>query len=101
VRIRNEFLIKNGKLKRLACQEQSPRMIKAGGRRFILMARVIDIFPMEGSMRKNNKLDMTIIEQLEQIKAEICDSYCKYTNFIELEPDELEKECEHCPFINL
>ena len=65
------------------------------------MARVIDIFPMEGSMRKNNKLDMTIIEQLEQIKAEICDKYCKYTNFVELEPDELEKECEYCPFTKL
>lgn len=52
-------------------------------------------------MRKNNKLDMTVREQLEQIKAEICDKYCKYTNFVELEPDELEKECEYCPLRKL
>ena len=65
------------------------------------MPRATDISHTEVIMRKNNKLDMTVREQLEEIRAELCDSYCKYTSVIELEPDELEKECEYCPFTKL
>lgn len=52
-------------------------------------------------MRKNNKLDMTVIEQIEVIKAEICDKYCKYTTVIMLEADDLDKECQYCPLKRL
>lgn len=46
--------------------------------------------------RKNNTNDMTITEQIEVIRAEICDQICKYRETVDDE-EELYKLCEHCP----
>ena len=51
-------------------------------------------------MRKNNKQDMTIMEQLNIIVEEMCDKYCKYPQIYEYEKDgdkKLEIECKQCP----
>lgn len=59
-------------------------------------------------MRKNNIQNMTISEQIEAIKAEICKDYCKHLERLELdlEADEaqqtLEDEyCADCPLTRL
>ena len=36
-------------------------------------------------MRRNNIADMTITEQIEKVKEDICDEYCKY-------PEQTRKE---------
>ena len=62
-----------------------------------------------GSMRKNNKADMTISEQLESIKERICDGYCKYPELAKLTHDDSDEAlewmmrdcCEHCPLMEL
>ena len=58
--------------------------------------------------RKNNKLDMTIIEQLEQIKERMCDDYCIYRSMAfstNKDPDDaekyLEQYCAECPLDQL
>lgn len=47
-------------------------------------------------MRRNNIQGMTVTEQIEVIKAEICDKLCKYRETIKDE-EELFEHCEHCP----
>lgn len=52
-------------------------------------------------MRKNNKQDMTIIEQIEAVTEEMCDDYCKYHDKYNMktkkEDEEFQKICEKCP----
>lgn len=42
----------------------------------------------------------TVIQMLDDIAAEICDSYCKYADSIE-EEAELVKHCWECPLNRL
>ena len=35
---------------------------------------------MSQNRRRNNPQDMSIVEQLEKIKEEVCDRYCRYTS---------------------
>lgn len=57
------------------------------------------------NMRRNNPLDMTIEEQIEKVKEEICDTICKhdvelYAGIISVE--ELGQICENkCPLRRL
>lgn len=59
---------------------------------------------MSRNRRRNNPQDMTICEQLEKIKEEVCDRYCKYTsenrNGI-LGDYFFEDICNHCPLNKL
>ena len=48
-------------------------------------------------MRKNNKQDMTIVEQLIRVQEEICDKYCKYPSLESPNDDGVCKACETCP----
>lgn len=59
-------------------------------------------------MRKNNIQNMTISEQVEAIKAEICKDYCKHLERLELdlEADEAQQileddYCSDCPLVRL
>ena len=56
-------------------------------------------------MRRNNKGDMTVIEQIESVKEQICDTRCKYAA-VKKEKDnrikeELEEACKKCPLNQL
>lgn len=58
------------------------------------------------STERNKKMseEPTIYQQIEQIKAEICDNYCRYTNG-SLTDDEWEQiweeKCQECPLSRL
>ena len=48
-------------------------------------------------MRKNNKAEMTIAEQLNAIADDFCRNYCKYPDTWDEEKEECElSESEHC-----
>lgn len=55
-------------------------------------------------MRKNNKADMTITEQIAAVREKICDSYCRYTEqYLSCykDPDEAQEKlladiCQYC-----
>ena len=53
------------------------------------------------NMRKNNRNDMTIAEQMISIIEDICTNYCKYPNQFDSDDPEQEKQfneiCENCP----
>lgn len=57
------------------------------------------------NQRRNNIADMTITEQFEAIKEQMCDDYCKFRelSFEEnKDPDDAyewlqNNHCEHCP----
>ena len=58
--------------------------------------------------RKNNKADMTIVEQLEQIKEKMCDEYCIYRSMafstnkdVDAAEEYLAEYCKDCPMNNL
>lgn len=59
--------------------------------------------------RRNNKERMTVIEQLEGLRDNICEDYCKYQEkaFSEhKDPDEaldalIKEHCNDCPFMGL
>lgn len=65
--------------------------------------------------RRNNPAEMSISEQIESIKAEICDKYCKWPeeikkgitvtdNPVSAEEDEaaaMDWTCSHCPLTRL
>lgn len=57
------------------------------------------------NMRRNNPLDMTIEEQIEKVKEEICDTICKHVdraNVSITNTEELEQICENeCPLRRL
>lgn len=46
--------------------------------------------------RRNNKMDMTITEQLEAVKSTFCWEYCKF-NSEDNEKELEEKHCRNCP----
>ena len=60
-------------------------------------------------MRHNNKMDMTIAEQVEAVKEQICRDYCKHTEAYLAtykDPDEAEEKlladiCQYCPMREL
>lgn len=57
-------------------------------------------------MRQNNKLDMTVIEQIVAIREKMCSDYCKYKSQAEKNPtwatQAIFKEvCEKCPLREL
>ncbi len=61
---------------------------------------------MSRNRRRNNRQDMTISEQLEQIKEEVCDDICKYRNSKDyrglMSQESLEEICKHdCPLNKL
>ena len=59
--------------------------------------------------RHNNKMDMTIAEQVEAVKEQICRDYCKHTEeYLSCykDPDEAEEKlladmCNFCPLSRL
>lgn len=57
------------------------------------------------NMRRNNPLDMTIKEQIEKVKEEICDKICKYDAGLyagTINVEELGQICENkCPLRRL
>ena len=56
------------------------------------------------NMRRNNPLDMTIEEQIEKVKEEICDTICKHVDRANVNitnTEELEQICEKCPLRRL
>lgn len=56
-------------------------------------------------MRKNNKMDMNIVEQLNVIAEKICDQYCKYPGIWDAEKEKCElcdsEHCRNCPLNEL
>lgn len=50
--------------------------------------------------RRRNIADMTVAEQVEKIKTEICDEYCKYPLKAK-STDELDDICRRCPLNRL
>ena len=60
-------------------------------------------------MRHNNKMDMTIAEQVEAVKEQICRDYCKHTEAYLAtykDPDEAQEKlladiCQYCPMREL
>lgn len=48
-------------------------------------------------MRKNNKMDMTVTEQINAIAEDFCNHYCKYPDIWDEEKEGCElSESEHC-----
>lgn len=61
---------------------------------------------MSQNRRRNNPQDMTICEQVEKIKEEVCDDICKYRNSKDyrelLSQESLEEICNRdCPLNKL
>lgn len=61
---------------------------------------------MSQNRRRNNPVDMTIYEQIEKMKEEVCDSICKYRNSKEYRgiysQETLDEVCEQeCPLRKL
>lgn len=60
-------------------------------------------------MRHNNKMDMTVSEQIAAVREKICDEYCKYTEqylACYKDPDEAQEKlladiCQYCPMREL
>lgn len=59
--------------------------------------------------RKTNKADMTVTEQLNEVRRQICDNYCKYMDMVlethqspDLDMDYLQETyCATCPMNEL
>ena len=66
----------------------------------------VDIF-LGVRMRRNNPLDMSVVEQLIVIREEVCDYACKYREKAKKENDDilwkvdLQKYCRECPLAKL
>lgn len=65
---------------------------------------------MDQNRRRNNLQDMSIVEQIEKIKEEMCDKYCKYRDQFRngLNPDlsilnqeQMDCLCNYCPLTRL
>lgn len=50
--------------------------------------------------RRNNKADMTIREQIKDIKEEICEEYCHYHKTYVYQSD-IDEKCQRCPLTRL
>jgi hypothetical protein len=59
--------------------------------------------------RRKNKVDMTITEQLEALREDICDNYCKFPGEVRSKYTDIDKateqlvleHCDGCPFMEL
>lgn len=49
-------------------------------------------------MRRNNKLDMTVTEQIQAIKEDMCNKNCKYHG---KKTEEAKEKCQECPLKKL
>ena len=57
---------------------------------------------MQELRRRTNPDDMTVIEQLINVKEQICDKFCKYRNEKMISQETLDAICEHdCPMRKL
>ena len=57
---------------------------------------------MAENRRRNNPWDMTIPEQLAQVKEQMCDRFCKYRNNKLISQETLSAICEFdCPLRKL
>lgn len=59
---------------------------------------------MSRNRRRINPQNMTIYEQLEKIKEEMCDSYCKYIMLNrngDISNQRFDECCNHCPLNKL
>ena len=60
---------------------------------------------MAENRRRNNPSEMTVTEQIAQVKEQICDEFCKYTDNKKhgrICQETLEAICEHdCPLRKL
>ncbi len=57
----------------------------------------------QGQLRRKNKLEMTISEQVETIKESICDDICRFRiEAAGVDPDYfIETYCSKCPLTKL
>ena len=55
---------------------------------------------MSQDHRRNNKMEMSIYEQLQAIKEEMCEHYCHYRKTYVYQSD-VDEKCEHCPLTRL
>ena len=49
-------------------------------------------------MRRNNKLDMTVCEQIQAVKEDMCTKNCKYHG---MKTEEAKEKCQECPLKKL
>ena len=55
---------------------------------------------MSENRRRNNRAEMSVTEQLLEIKEEICDKYCHYRKTYVYQSD-IDEKCESCPLARL
>lgn len=57
---------------------------------------------MAQNRRRNNPSEMTVTEQIAQVKEQMCDSFCRYRNDKLISQETLDAICEHdCPMKKL
>lgn len=59
---------------------------------------------MSEHRRRKNIAEMSIIEQLESVREEICDDYCRFTDLKcrgIMTAELLNEKCEGCPLTRL
>ena len=60
---------------------------------------------MAENRRRNNPSEMTVTEQIAEVKEKMCDRFCRYTNIKkrgEISQETLEDICDHdCPLNSL
>lgn len=60
---------------------------------------------MTKNRRRNNSEDMTVSEQVEKIKEEVCEDICKYRNAKEyrglISQETQDEICSECPLTKL
>ncbi len=60
-----------------------------------------DEIKIYNNMRRNNPLNMTLVEQVSKVREEVCDNLCKYRERAEhgdISSDDLEGIClNKCP----
>lgn len=58
---------------------------------------------MSQNRRRNNPQNMSIMEQIEEIKEEMCDNYCRYTAMScdDVSAEQMESYCKSCPLTRL
>lgn len=56
---------------------------------------------MDQNRRRNNPREMTITEQIEKMREEMCDKYCRYVYDEGITQEDLELKCNDCPLNKL
>ena len=68
----------------------------------IAKKRMLKLTVRRSTMTKDKEKAKTVSEILEEVKANICDEYCRYPyQFGEDEQDDLDAICETCPLERL